>query len=650
MMKTIKNIFKSKITLAVLACLLLVGVFAGISTMAADGEPVFTVVEKNINHDQNASVYYKVKVDGVDANFVATNYGKFIMKFWNAPQTDVTAAAGYTATVDRYDGNYIYFESIGVAPKDMTTPFYSVVCYVDSDGNESCYSDTCRYSVFEYLCEANRKEDKTAEQERLYAAMENYITYAQKYLGYTDATTPDQIGYVVVQNGYFILGDDPSKTKLTSAAVPVTKQNYTVYFDFEGMPYRAETGYTYTKLGNRVSTISNGVTATDPDRTFVISKMVDVNVPAIPNTQIVALRPRNYNMTGDDRGGRGNWEFSADGTYSRLYRDGSIALVVKESFDNSTGEGGTYWVTERYDSITQQADGNNDYHIWGIAADPYDANGNPFSHWALEDGTFYSDDISIVFNELDIVHSKDPASPSTYDFPAHPVYAETADDYNYADTFTVGGSNAANVVTAVEGNKGFSIDATGKTVSGGTAATARATLDSTTVIDRFLFVANLTIDKHADHDTTTDDKRLLYGLNTGTAYNEISFYFGANRAFELLLYPVNDCSRVQITQRGASGQNLVYNGNYDASGIYFGDESEIAVYTEVINDGNGQCTLERFHLYINGIYAGFSTIHSPADRAFTYTGALNISIWSNGANKSKITYNEFKYYGFEAEQ
>ena len=206
-MKTIKNILKSKITYAVLACLLLVGIFAGISTLAEDVQPTLTITGKNINHAENASIVYQVKVDNLSTEVQAQD--RFTMKFWaEAPKSAAEPAGAVVKPylyTDNADGSFnVHFESIGFAPKDMTTAVYAAACYTDATGKET-YSNITRYSVYEYLCEANRNVDKTNEQANLYSAMKDYITYAQKYLGYTEATTPDCIGYVTVHYGYITI-------------------------------------------------------------------------------------------------------------------------------------------------------------------------------------------------------------------------------------------------------------------------------------------------------------------------------------------------------------------------------------------------------------------------------------------------------------
>ena len=638
-MKTIKNILKSKITYAVLACLLLVGIFAGISTLAEDVQPTLTITGKNINHAENASIVYQVKVDNLSTEVQAQD--RFTMKFWaEAPKSAAEPAGAVVKPylyTDNADGSFnVHFESIGFAPKDMTTAVYAAACYTDATGKET-YSNITRYSVYEYLCEANRNVDKTNEQANLYSAMKDYITYAQKYLGYTEATTPDCIGYVTVHYGYITIDGDPSGARFTSLAVPVGMA-YTMHYDFAGLPYRLETGYTYSDITKPVNTGYNGMAKGDLDRTFTISKIVSFNVPAIENTQIVELRPNTLRPH--------NGKMNIDGTYPQMLHDGNIALETLNATPNT--EAGTYVVTERFDSFKNGAQngGANDYHIWGIAANPYNEAGLPFSHWALPDGTFYSDDIALIFNEFAEVKSKNPDDPTTVNFNAVPVYA--AADQSLKE-FGITGGNDKNKLVDPTAN-GFTYDASAKTASGNSYVQAKGTLPKTTQIDRVVCSFNLLVNKHADHDSLTGDARkLLYGLNTGTAFNEISLGYNgtAQVPFEYLLNPADDWSKCTFTMRG--DKTTVNFNTGDCNYFAIGDEVQVTVVAEYL-PMNGGYTLERSHLYIDGVYVGFATVHKQITQVFVYNGAVTINYLSNLNNKSKITYSNIQYHEFVSEE
>ena len=170
-MKTIKNIFKSKITYAVLACLLLVGIFAGLTTLASN-DPVVTIVAKNVNHAESARLVYRVHIANVTEQDLINNPDALKMHFWTSEPTAPNAAPEYTVVGGVKDGEdatgaYALFESYDIAPKAMTN---SVYCAAEYNG---VYSDVCRYSVFEYLCEASMTAN--ADQKALYTAMNDYI-------------------------------------------------------------------------------------------------------------------------------------------------------------------------------------------------------------------------------------------------------------------------------------------------------------------------------------------------------------------------------------------------------------------------------------------------------------------------------------------
>ena len=637
-MKTIKNILKSKITYAVLACLLLVGIFAGISTMAEEVQPTLTITGKNINHAESASIVYEVKVENISADVQAQD--RFTMKFWaEAPKSAADPAGAVVRPylyTDNADGSFnVHFESIGFAPKDMTTAVYAAACYTDASGKET-YSNITRYSVYEYLCEANRNVDKTTEQTNLYAAMKDYITYAQKYLGYTEATTPDCIGYVTVHYGYITINGDPSGTRFTSLAVPVGMY-YTMHYDFAGLPYRLESGYTYSNINTPVNTSTNGMAKGDLDRTFTISKIVSVNVPAIENTQIVELRPYTAKPN--------NGKLNIDGTYPQMLLDGNVTLETYNSTPNN--EAGTYVVTERFDKFGEGTSTNTQYHVWGIAADPYKGN-VPFSHWELN-GEFYSDDIAIIFNELAEVKSKDASTPSTVDFAnLKPVY-ENADQS--LTNFNITGGNDKNKLVDPTANS-FTYDASGKTAAGNAYVHAKGTLPVTT-IDRVLFSFNININKHADHASKTgNDLKLLYSLNANTAFDEITLGYNgtAQVPVELIINPDGDWSKqCSLMFRGRNNINTTFNSgaqNYLPIGV----DTQIAVFVEYTNVGTNAYQTERAHLYVGGVYAGFATIHKQSEKIFAYNGSVSLNYLSNNNNKTIIDFSNIQYHEFKAEQ
>ena len=624
-MKTIKNIFKSKITYAVLACLLLVGIFAGISTIAGKAEPTLTITGKNINHSENASVVYEVKIDNVSADFQLT--ANMTMKFWMDPPKSAADPAGYVddePLFTRYENGaqYATFESLGFAPKDMTKAIYAAACYTDAEGNET-YSEIVRYSVYEYIIEAGNNENKTAEQANLYAAMKDYITYAQKYLGYTAGLTPSDIGYITIEYGYLIIRDDPTQEHHTTAAIPVGVY-YDVYYDFAGLPYRADTGYTYTSIDKPINTIVNGVTAGDLARTFTISKIVSVNVPAIENTQIVSYKPVTNSAAG-------------------AYIDGKLALLATNAKANT--EAGTYVVTERYVSFKASAANGGEYHNWGIAANPYNEKGLPFSHWAYPDGTVYSYETAIVFNELDLVKSKNPEDPTTYDFTAVPVYDEanqTLDSF----TTTYSAEENGNVFTTLE--NGFNFNATGKTntSSGNTAQStaARTNLDGSY---KMMLSFNLSIAKHELHDATAagDARKALYGATT----HELYFNIGGQTLFRMRHNMTNACdvSQVNINRTTTgSAANITFNGNMTQSGIKTGEDNRIDFIVEYSPLGNGTYTVERISVYVNGIYCGFCGINYRDTRAFALSGNFDFRFYGLYGNKSNATVTNIKFYEF----
>ena len=172
-MKTIKNIFKSKITYAVLACLLLVGVFAGLTTLASD-DPIVTIESKNINHADSARLVYQVKLANVTRDELVANAGKLKMHFWTTEPAAPNATPELTTTEFIFDDTkenapeaWVLFESYDIAPKAMTN---SVYCAVEYNG---VYSGVCRYVWRERFVESafdQRVGERAAEAADCHAA------------------------------------------------------------------------------------------------------------------------------------------------------------------------------------------------------------------------------------------------------------------------------------------------------------------------------------------------------------------------------------------------------------------------------------------------------------------------------------------------
>ena len=192
--------------MAVIACLLLVGVFAGITALAGDATPEVKITSTNLAYNAEAKLVYNVEVDNITSPIGPSD---ITMLFWSEdPGTDASAAAASAVDLTEMDENLsgeynAVMLSNGIAPQRMTQVIWAAAKYT-ADDNEY-YSNVVRCSVIEYLS-AMKLNGGTNAQEGLWAAMTDYITYAQEYLNY-DLSKPGELVYVKVIGGT-ITGDN----------------------------------------------------------------------------------------------------------------------------------------------------------------------------------------------------------------------------------------------------------------------------------------------------------------------------------------------------------------------------------------------------------------------------------------------------------
>lgn len=67
-----------------------------------------------------------------------------------------------------------YFETFGIAAKDIDTVYYVAVAEKDDDGNVSAVSEKAAYSVAKYATDSLDKEDISDAQKAVYNAILNY--------------------------------------------------------------------------------------------------------------------------------------------------------------------------------------------------------------------------------------------------------------------------------------------------------------------------------------------------------------------------------------------------------------------------------------------------------------------------------------------
>ena len=67
-----------------------------------------------------------------------------------------------------------YFETFGIAAKDIDTDYYVAVAEKDADGNVTAVSERAAYSVAKYATDSLEKEEISDAQKAVYNALLNY--------------------------------------------------------------------------------------------------------------------------------------------------------------------------------------------------------------------------------------------------------------------------------------------------------------------------------------------------------------------------------------------------------------------------------------------------------------------------------------------
>ena len=493
MMKNIKKFFTSKVTLAVLACLLLVGVFAGITVLATENTPALELTGVGINHDATPSIKYDVNITGL-SGAITDNLDRYEMRFWGYEPKDVNDA-GYTDTASvannrAFFGEYadgaqtVSFLSKGFAPKEMTDTIFAAAVYVDEDGNVSAASAIKRYSIFEYICEAGLSGD--ADQKALNAALKDYITYAQQYLGYEEGVTPAQLGYLKVTDAKFWVVEYNYETKkyekvsdtAYTAGTFLIGTNFWIEADYESAVFkRVDTGW-YTKPQTGATGLNN---------VYISNVTVDDSVrhyQAIPASATTFNYSDSYEllaMTGNiiDK------EYSYSRANATPVANGVTALTSK------------YIANERY----------------ALVANLFDENGVIFSHWQDAEGNV----LGTIDPVLDVTPFIGEEPVQTLDLTGiTAVYAETAADRVTSFNSITGGGTYD--IPSVGENGELIYDSTSRptTNPGGQAATISGTTDNGKLMNTTKIVWSFDFEIAANNDNA-DGQWTMTDFFTGTS-------------------------------------------------------------------------------------------------------------------------------------
>lgn len=621
-MKTIKNIFKSKITYAVLACLLLVGIFAGITTLASD-DPIVTIESKNINHADSARLVYQVKLANVTRDELVANMDKLKMHFWTTEPSAPDATPELTSTEFIFDDTkenapeaWVLFESYNIAPKAMTN---SVYCAVEYDG---VYSDVCRYSVFEYLCQAGL--GATENQKALYAAMIDYIKYAQMYFGVNENEfpNPDNYGYIKLNNCYIEINGE----QIRDGMVPLG--SHTIYSDYEYARYVDHNNAVCEWYDRRSD--ENLVANLNKDSRYLSYTAYEAfkfTTANVENTELIIA--------------------------NRASNDGTYAYSAVAFYDGVDG----------YGVICPTQMHSADYYILV----PKMLEGKTFAYWADAEGKVVSTETVYPINDK----MADFTAGNLYrieDLPT-PVYTETAtaDKVVNLNTATAKTSGTSKVTqNKIDGvNNGLIHNSTGKTTEGnGLAGYISGTTEGNVNLNKIVFTYKHTLESaKGTYDKVTVGDMFIHSTGnygyTGHYQNYLT-YGGTN----LFMFAFNAADSGSADTDITKGYYLNPNSNAKAlndfainglnrSFMKYGEEHVVTLIADVKKNEDGSIDLVNVSYYVDGYFAGSARARWAGDDKIADTVAYGNTIKFNANSvmrtKSLLTVWDAVVYEFDSD-
>jgi hypothetical protein len=617
-MKTIKNIFKSKITYAVLACLLLVGIFAGLTTLASD-DPIVTIESKNINHADSARLVYQVKLANVTRDELIANAGKLKMHFWTTEPSAPNATPELTTTEFIFDDTkknapeaWVLFESYNIAPKAMTN---SVYCAVEYDG---VYSDVCRYSVFEYLCEAGL--GATDNQKALYAAMIDYIKYAQMYFGVdeNEFPNPDNFGYIKLTNCYIEVNGE----QIRDGMVPLG--SHVIYSDYE-----------YARYVNHNNAVCEWYNRSDENWVANLNKnsrylsytayeAFKFTTAKVENTELIRAR--------------------------RSSNDGTYAYSAVAYYDGVDGYGVIY--PDRLHDA--------DYYILV----PKMLEGKTFAYWADAEGNVVSTETIYPINDK----MTDFVAGETYridDLPT-PVYTETATADKVVNLNTA--TEATNGTTKVTQNKidgvnnGLIHDSNGKTAQGnGQAGIVSGTTEGNVNLNKIVLTYKHTLESaKGTYDKVTVGDLLIGNNYTYTGHYQNQMLYGNSNLFRFSFVASDSGNVNKDITKGyyikADSQDALNTADFNGLNrcfMKYGVEHKVTFIIDVEKNEDGTINLVNVAYYVDGLFVGSARARwtggdSIADPV-AYSNTVKLNSLSVMRTKSLLTVWDVTVYEFDNE-
>ena len=633
-MKNIKNILKNKITMVVLACLLLVGVFAGVTALATEGQPTLELVSITLNHEATPTLRYEVAIKGITENQVPA-LKNLTMKFWSEEPTDITGEAGDVATVTNgrvEDGNWnaeagvytVYFYSIGFSPKRMTDTLFASAVLTDDDGNVISQTAAKKYSVYEYLCELNFS-GATADQQALVSAMTDYIKYAQEYLGWTESTKPSDLVYLKVNNGYFKISSDKGATYGAETYTSGTFTNGTVFSLHGNDKYDRFVnmyGYICDTHGDSIYYAGN---LSGENRAYTALKGTKVTVKTADGAYLNEMTATAGGASYVYSKGTDSWRSLADGASTIICQNSPKyhrAYAFMAPMTNAAGAALVGWK---------------------------DANDKVVSH-------------SPVFMVDDLIDYTQEEVTLEY----YPVYdTETADRVVNLNTgITLGGAldgtyeKNGNVIAKVEnvfdGDVATSqiLDNTGRTVYGDNPQGVMVnTVAGASTISMAHFSLTVKVDGRSSTGTLSDyvmqdGNENFYQIHLGYGSQQfLMFQLTGNVSKNSISTPVNNYY-LNYVYDSNQGQRVKYNTD-NAVLMNFGEENTIDMYIEYETAADGKYAIKVVHSFVNGNYAGSADVADKAAPTFNANDAIQLTTVVQARTACKVTYTDVVYYEYK---
>ena len=583
-----KKIFKSKITVVILSCLLLVSVFAGVYALANDNSVSIEYV--NIVHDGQVKIAYKLDVQGLNDGEVLQ------MNFWGT--TPVADADGVYAEPQMsnevnmdtvvYENGLIQVESKGFAPAEMTQVVYAQAVIMDGE-EVVAHSKLVRYSIFEHICYL-AYNGGDADDVAMFEALESYITYAQKYLGWTENATPDELCYIQVNNGY-IKPMDGTDNKYTSG----------MYMKDTYLTIVANNPETFGLWRNEIL----GTNLTKEEQ-----MKVEYAIQLIEDRIYTALDKVTVTAT-----------------------DGEIIPVSVAPKASTEGNNTGYQIVRKNaKAVTTYATGD-----WFAASTPFTrVNGDTteyFSHWEDQNGNYVSSAATYVAD------ASSYAVAGCNELTLTPVYTAKAPTLCEVASQELGRTE----YDKYESKHGrYTVDTSSKTANAGGAAVLQfrgSAANASKVAERTVYSFTLNID-------SANGGRAVSDFFTESSTMHYQNYFGnTSKTFALIEFHSVDLDKdgkldgYFVTSASSTGGNTrteaaIRNGSIGVA--EYGKDCKIDL--EIITDtSNGTNKLAAVNVYMNGEYVGTSTLPYTSAHSYGAATTLNMQFHTVMRTRSVIT-------------